>query len=240
MYPLVYLTSEEISRVEQEIDKSLINWLSKCSFTSDVNIELNSVRYEQIPVDLSDYFKKSSSTGCLIFDEQFKWDQFIFSDQLPICPRNSSFSKLIEDIKKNFYLSVLGVDQASESPYFSKTMDAYLNLNFAHPAIGKLSVYAPHSYFASFITKESTKILNHSLSTRRDAIQSLKVPLTMSLDFGNIPFGELLDLKPGKIVKSTIAVENQFVLALCDAPVAKISIGKVDNKMAFIVKSRKT
>lgn len=239
MQPLIFLAKEEIKKVQNVLDESLKGWIKDHTFTQEISIGTEAIRYADIPFDSGNIYTNLNGVQCVVSDKGFRWDEFIYSDNASLCPRNSSFNQILKHVKELFWSSVFQVNQFHVSTTrFSQSIDIYLRVHISNASAGAIELFAPHNFFASFIEKEKMHPVRISLDSRQDAVRNIRVPIKMVFAQGQIPFEDLVQIEVGKVLVSDKKIENNFIMQLCDTPVAKVSMGRKGANLAFILKGK--
>jgi hypothetical protein len=243
MYSVLFLNEKDMAVLKKQLVLSIENWLKDYTFTEQVSVEISKVR-------LNDFLARAgvssvSEKGLAIkyCDSNFKWESLVFANALHLCPRDSIFSASLVQIKQAFLKEILDIEinkstKESEFKLFPSAIDAYLQVRIENTEIGTLDFFASHSFFASMIGK-SAKVSNKiDLEYREAVIKKIKVPINFSLDFGEISFENLLKMEVGSVFVSTLPLDNQFSVGLCDVKMAVASMGQKSNNLAFLLKGK--
>lgn len=241
MYPIIFLNDVDLDELKKYLELRIADWIKDYTFTPKVSVEVYRVK-------LDDFVNKKGlaynfqghNLPVKCCEEEFHWEQFIFCDLLPECPIGSSFNGVVTTVKKSFYKEVFSIsDGAENEPNFMRSIDAYLQIRISGIDIGVINFYASHFFFALMIGRTSNALVNNSeLMTRESSSIGVKVPVKFSLDFGDISFENLLKLDVGTIFTSKVELRNTFTMSLCDTPVARVSMGKKSENIAFLLKGK--
>lgn len=242
MYSLIFLNSQEQAKLQQQLQVSVENWLREYTLNQQVSIQVS-------PVKLLDFIEL---TGIAAFsrdgqvvkycDQNLDWETMIYGDTLHMCPRDTLFTTTVSKIKNIFLEHLLGfesvISKEKESTYFPSAIDAYLHIRIQNEEFGVFDYYAGHTHFANLIGKISSPVSRIKLEDRVVAANSIKIPVRVSLNFGEISFKSLLDMEPGCVIESEFPVDNQFSIELCNEAVATASMGKKSDNLAFLIKGK--
>jgi hypothetical protein len=240
---MIFLNGKDIDTLKRHFELLIGNWLKDYTFTRDLQIEISHVKRDDF---LAKNGKSSVSENGLAIkycDSEFKWESLIFSDALHLCPRDSTFNASLLYIKRSFLKEILNIGnfesvEEQESKLFPAAIDAYLRVSITNADVGCLDFFASHSRFALMINKSAKSLSQISLESRESAIKKIKIPMSFSLNFGEIAFKDLLKMENGTVFISELPLENEFSVSICNANVTTASMGKRLDNLAFLLKGK--
>ena len=239
MYPVLFLTNKEINLLKGKLDSKIRNWLKKYTLTSDLDINISRVKFNDFD-GIKGHYLDAGGQGILVKyrEEDFVWENLIFSSLSHLCPRDSVLLEVVSSIKESFFKEILGfsIDKKIAQKTVRSVFDAYLKIHVSSRDVGDLTLLVSDSVFSSLIEKKMQHPPVDELQRVANAAASINVPLTFSLDFGAIDFTDILKMDVGNVVISNQELKNQISVSLCDSARAVAAMGKKDNNLAFIFK----
>lgn len=239
---MIFLNDKDIDTLKKHLELSIGNWLKDYTFTQSVQIDVSPIKRDNFLQKNGFLSVNENGLAVKYCDNAFEWENLIFSEFLYLCPRDTVFNASLLHIKKCFLKEVLNIDnldfEVENNPQlFPSAIDAYVQISIKNDDIGCLDVFASHSYFALMIGK-TTKSASINLESKESAIKTIKVPVSFSLDFGDIQFKDFLKIENGNVLVSTFPLENKFSVSLCDTNITTASMGKKSDHLAFLLNGK--
>lgn len=242
MYRLYFINQSEQLRLRDIIFVTLGQWMDAWVLNKNCTIKVQSVSYKEIVgQSIPQFMAESSNTPIFFNDDNFEWERFIFNDIKHNCYDHPRYIKLLDSIKSDFLNTIFNQKNiySKENYFISGSVDAYLSVLIGSNEVGFMEFIAPHAYFIPTLGKSINKKSQKLTGDKFSLISHLKIPVTLKMNFNNISFSELISIKRGSILKSSVNVENNFSLLVHNNELAHVSIGKRQNSRAYIVKGKK-
>jgi hypothetical protein len=220
---MIFLNGKDIDTLKRHFELLIGNWLKDYTFTRDLQIEISHVKRD-------DFLAKNGKSS-------------VSENGLAIKYCDSAFNASLLYIKRSFLKEILNIGnfesvEEQESKLFPAAIDAYLRVSITNADVGCLDFFASHSRFALMINKSAKSLSQISLESRESAIKKIKIPMSFSLNFGEIAFKDLLKMENGTVFISELPLENEFSVSICNANVTTASMGKRLDNLAFLLKGK--
>lgn len=242
MYRLNFINNQEIIELKNKVRLALSQWMNTWSLLADVELEVKSISVKDFPDQQAEYFLASESRiPILLFDQNFYWEKLVFGNVKIDSSHISKIESLLKKAKKEFINSLFNQgNEVSDSPLtLPSVLDAYLSIRVSSSSARDLIFIAPHSYFVKTLEKKQVRKSEKLSGNRFSVIEKEKISIESKMIFSGISFSDLIDLKPGKILKSGKSVENEFTLFINGMAFSQAFIGKRSNVRAYLVRGRK-
>lgn len=240
MYPALFFTNKDISLLKGQLDSKIRSWLQKYTLTGELDINISRAKFSDIEGINGCYLNTEHHDALAAYDEEdFSWENLIFSSLSNLCPRDSILHDVVANVKESFIKEIFGlsINRHELKKPAPSMFDTYLKIKISNNDAGGLTFFVRDCVFVAHIEKKVQLSPGKELQQIGNAVADINVPLTFSLDFGAIEFSEILKMGVGNVVVSTQKLENQISVSLCESSRAVAAMGKKNSKLIFILKS---
>lgn len=240
MHPVLFFTNKDIGLLKGQLDSKIRSWLQKYTLTGDLDIHISRAKFSDTDGIKGCYLNTEHHDALATYDEEdFSWENLVFSSLSHLCPRDSILNDVISNVKESFIKEIFGlsINRHGVKKPTPSMFDTYLKIKISNNDAGVLTFFVSDCVFVAYIEKKVQLSPGKELQRVGNAVADINVPLTFSLDFGAIEFSEILKMGVGNVVVSTQKLENQISVSLCESSRAVAAMGKKNSKLAFILKS---
>lgn len=240
MYPVLFFTNKDIGLLKGQLDSKIRSWLQKYTLTGDLDINISRAKFSDADGINGCYLNAGHHDALATYDEEnFSWENLIFSSLSNLCPRDSILHDVISNVKESFIKEIFGlsINRHGVKKPAPSMFDTYLKIKISNNDAGVLTFFVSDCVFVAYIEKKVQLSPDKELQQVGNAVADVNVPLSFSLDFGAIEFSEILKMGVGNVVVSTQKLENQISVSLCESSRAVAAMGKKNSKLTFILKS---
>jgi hypothetical protein len=240
MRRLSFFSAADVRRIEETLKNNFAQWVDDFIFVDDSSLRVKPISIKDIDISEQDlFFYSDASMIAVLQDGGCNWAEFVFGRHLALCPRDKSFTVILDRVKQSFFSEVLLL---SENPvrFDSRKklltgVNTYFSIEITGQAFGVFTLIVHQSQFYSLIEASKRAPSQARLSSRLSSISSLKVTATVKFDFGVVPFDELIQLNSTRVLSSSNSIKNQFVMSVDNVDICNVAVGKRANKKAFLI-----
>lgn len=242
MHRLNFISNADKLRLNDILSEKLKEWMDAWALNQTGAVNISSICFREFSERLMNHYMAEENKIPFFFnDDGFLWDVFIFGEVKSEYYDHPKYTALLDRAKKDFINTIFN----QKNTFFKngvitpKSIDAYLSILIGSSETGFMEFIAPHSYFAHFFTKSANKKSNKLVGDRFSLISGLKIPIVFKMNFNEILFADLIKIKQGAILPSSVRVENNFLLCVDGNEISQVSMGKRQNNKAYLVKGKK-
>lgn len=240
MRRLSFFSADDVCRVENALKNNFSRWTDDFIFVDDFSFSVKSISIRNVAFSEKDsFFYSDSHMVGVLQEDSFNWAEFVFGSHLALCPRDKSFTLIVDRVKQSFFSEVLLLNSNPVKFDSEKRLltgvNTYFCIEVSGQAFGVFKFIVHQSQFYSLIDQPKRSQSQVKLSSRLSSISSLRVTATVKFDFGAIPFDELIKLHSTHVLSSSNGVKNQFFMSVGDVGLCNVAVGKRADKKAFLI-----